>query len=148
MASLSVQQSNPQGSIPGHSPGICHTVLEESFLPPLPREDVHQKQLPSEPLTNLWIICVSVTDPGEKQTSLFPPEIKHRKQTKGHFSRVWFGDPVSLPGLTGAQSNPKIAVLPRCLASVLTSQSCRDGISAPLQPIFHLPYILGPIKTI
>lgn len=30
MARLSVRQSNPRGSIPGHSQGTCHTVLEES----------------------------------------------------------------------------------------------------------------------
>lgn len=147
MASLSVRQSNPQGSIPGHSQACATQCWRSHSVHLFPgRMCIQSSCLVSR--LYLWIICVAVTVPGEKQTSLFPPQIKHQKQTKGHFTQVWFSDPVSLPGLTGAQSNPKIAVLPRGPASMLTSQSCRDGIFAPLQPTFHLLYILGPPKTI
>lgn len=135
MASLSVRQSKPQGLIPGHSQACATQCWRSHSVHLFPgRMCIQSSCLVSR--LYLWIICVAVTVPGEKQTTDKAP-----KQTKGHFTQVWFSDPVSLPGLTGAQSNPKIAVLPRGPASVLSSQSCRDGIFAPLQPTFHLLYI-------
>lgn len=41
------------GSIPGHSPGVSHTVLEEPGRPCLPRRDEQKQQLPSELLMSL-----------------------------------------------------------------------------------------------
>lgn len=79
MASLSVRQSNPRGSIPGHSLGTCHTVLGES---PSISSQMCTRSSCLVSRSHLWIICVAVTVPREKQTSLFPPQIKHRKQIK------------------------------------------------------------------